>query len=533
MAQRENWVVEDTVIDDGVSAWSGENILSGALSMLLEKLERDGGSGRALIVEKLDRLSRQSALTMIQWLQRFTATGITIFSSDGRHKISAESLINDQIGVIALIFDSFRGFEESQVKSKRISAAWEAKRQRGAAMTAQCPAWVRPVGSTSIRSSQTGSSYELISDRAGLVMRIFKMAADGYGYSHTARTFNEERISPWGRATYWHASYIKKILSNPAVIGNYQPHTKPRGGQRTPIGNVITGYFPAAVSRELFYKVNEPSAAKLRSQQQSQTRLANLLAGLIRCGTCGGSMLYMSKGTDTLASGCRVKRRYLKCSNHHRGIVKCKNNSLWNYDKIESSVLDELLQYSIKDSHLNDKNKLSKLITEQNTLKSEIIDIQSRQRAIIEFVSKGDKISKDHYRELSSQEVILSERLDEIASKIDILSTKPVHSERVRFASKIRKSMTSDDDEKSYEARRFIKLSINETVQDILFHYRGEYEVYAGTGTTRIVFDKDGHLLSRTDMTLGRKCTESDSYISNINNDDQYTSFINNKHFKP
>jgi hypothetical protein len=40
-----------------------------------------------------------------------------------------------------------------------------------------------------------------------------------------AETFNKEQITPWGRATHWHKSYISKILSNEAVLGTYIPHT--------------------------------------------------------------------------------------------------------------------------------------------------------------------------------------------------------------------------------------------------------------------------------------------------------------------
>ena len=42
----------------------------------------------------------------------------------------------------------------------------------------------------------------------------------------------------------WQMSYVSKILTNRAVVGEYQPHTK-TGGRRVPVGEPISDYFPA------------------------------------------------------------------------------------------------------------------------------------------------------------------------------------------------------------------------------------------------------------------------------------------------
>jgi DNA invertase Pin-like site-specific DNA recombinase len=74
-----------------------------------------------------------------------------------------------------------RAWEESDVKSRRIAAAWSDKRKRAAV-----PAWLR------LNADRTG--FDAIEERAELIRRIFQMAIDGYGIKSTAVCLNKERV---------------------------------------------------------------------------------------------------------------------------------------------------------------------------------------------------------------------------------------------------------------------------------------------------------------------------------------------------
>ena len=54
----------------------------------------------------------------------------------------------------------------------------------------------------------------------------------------------------------WRYSYIRKILKNRAVIGEYQPHMR-RDGKRIPTGDPIPKYFPEIVKPKIFYAVQK------------------------------------------------------------------------------------------------------------------------------------------------------------------------------------------------------------------------------------------------------------------------------------
>ena len=134
-AERNGYVVVERLTDEGRSAWTGDNIKTGNLGKLKERLERDGGHGLTIIVEKLDRLSRQSPLVVMNFMQSICATGATIVSADGRHKITGDDLLKNMMGILSIVFETFRGFDESQAKSERVGEAWRIKRSNGKAMT--------------------------------------------------------------------------------------------------------------------------------------------------------------------------------------------------------------------------------------------------------------------------------------------------------------------------------------------------------------------------------------------------------------
>ena len=65
-------------------------------------------------------------------------------------------------------------------------------------------------------------------EKAGAVRRAYRMAAEGYGLTAIVARFNAEGVPPIARADYWAKSYLAKLLTSRAPIGEYQPH-KGRG----------------------------------------------------------------------------------------------------------------------------------------------------------------------------------------------------------------------------------------------------------------------------------------------------------------
>ena len=92
-------------------------------------------------------------------------SGVHIVSLANGRKYEAGKI--DDADLIASIVDLSRAHEESVMKSDRIGAAWERKRQDAAnkKLTKWCPQWLRLSGDR--------NNYEVIEDRASVVRRIF------------------------------------------------------------------------------------------------------------------------------------------------------------------------------------------------------------------------------------------------------------------------------------------------------------------------------------------------------------------------
>lgn len=325
---------EQSFDDFGLSAYSGRNKDTGALKLFMQAVD-DGliAEGSYLLVESLDRISRQSARRASRLLEDICESGITVVTLFDGKQYSQELLDNDPAAFIMVVLLFQRAHEESATKAKRLRAAWEGKRQRIAngeavRLTSRAPQWLRP--------SSDGVSFEVIPERAKVVRRIFQMALDGIGKWSICEALNTEGVPVFGTGQFWHASYIDKILNNPATYGTLTPFTSrsERKADRDAC-DPVEDYYPAVVERETFEAVQAVRASKTpRRGRHSTSKVQNVLGGLATCPLCGSTMARVSKNK---AKGWV----YLVCQKARQG-AGCQYNAV-RYDCIEPAVYDNVM----------------------------------------------------------------------------------------------------------------------------------------------------------------------------------------------
>ena len=316
--------------DEGVSGYSGANRDVGALGAFVEAV-RDGTvpQGSWLLVENLDRLSREPAADASWHMQNIIRAGVAVvdLSDGGGREYNLETLRSpDGLTHLLVMLLSFaRGNQESVQKSRRVGAAYANKRNVFASdqkltkpYTRRLPAWIR-------WSDDTGS-YELIEEREALLRWMFEMADGGLGVHSIAAHLNETKEETWGagkwKAAYWHRSYVRKLLSNKAAIGVFVPHRLvkiegKRTKQRIP-QEPIAHRFPAAVDRELFESVNARLSTTGARGKNARAPVRSIFAGLMKCRHCGGTVTRVNKG----------KHIYLVCSAAHGKSGTCHYESV-------------------------------------------------------------------------------------------------------------------------------------------------------------------------------------------------------------
>lgn len=330
--------LDETFRDAGVSAYRGKNRDEGALKNFLAHVESGKiEAGSFLLVESLDRLSRQEVLFALELFISIVRRGITIVTLINEQGFDQDTLNTNPSILFVSIGEMIRAHSESEHKGQRVARANENKRRlarlANTPMTALCPGWLKLAGDG---RGYDHKLWELIPEKVAIVRRIFDEAL-GLGKRGIAARLNRDGISAFRGNRGWHASSIQKILSNEAVIGIFQPCRK-IGGIRTPDGPPISGYFPAIIDEAVFWQAQQAvKNRRHRSAGRKGPAYSNLFSGIGTCGSCGARLVFINKGP--LPKG----GQYLTCGMALRGL--CGNRVHFPYEVLEQTIvfLDVLL----------------------------------------------------------------------------------------------------------------------------------------------------------------------------------------------
>ncbi|MFO0823658.1 MAG: recombinase family protein [Gemmataceae bacterium] len=280
-----------TLHDLGRSAFLGEHRKNPdrcALAAFLKLVESGKvPRGSSLIVESLDRLSREHIRPALTLLLNLIEEGIRVVQL-----IPVEAVYDDKVEPMQLmmaIMELSRGHSESAVKSERIGAAWADKKAQardGHILSCRLPAWVRKTGEEKVR--RKGDKLVLIPKAADAVRRVYELARNGYGHQAIAKKLTDDKVPPITKNGIWIRSYVAGILADRRAVGELQP--KKRDGSLD--GEPIPNYYPAVVTEQEWLAARSGASTRRRpgtTKAPANGSIHNLLAGLITDARNGGS----------------------------------------------------------------------------------------------------------------------------------------------------------------------------------------------------------------------------------------------------
>jgi DNA invertase Pin-like site-specific DNA recombinase len=297
-----------TYRDLGVSAFKGKNAETGHLKTFLEAVDRGLiKKGSLLLVESLDRLSRSDVDEALELFLSIIRRGITIVTLADQQTFSTEKIKQDKgVSLIISIAGMVRANDESATKSKRLTAAWSTKREKGKhgeIMTTIAPSWLKP--------SDDRKRWIVDRKKAKAVERLYDLALAGHGTPTIARMLNEKGISNITDGGRWSYNSIHWLLRNPAVVGTWT--TRKKGIEDIP------GYYPAIISETKFALTQEALRKRRWIGGRSRENVANLFAGLSYCAECGNKMRVVSTDTKVGKATSEMRRSYIKCVSSYEG----------------------------------------------------------------------------------------------------------------------------------------------------------------------------------------------------------------------
>jgi DNA invertase Pin-like site-specific DNA recombinase len=322
-----------TFKDLGVSAYRGKNVEEGNLGAFLRAVENGVvPQGSFLLVENLDRVSRQTARKALRSLERIVEAGVVLVTLTDGKQYTEKGLDEDPVSLLMSILTFVRAHEESALKGRRVRAAWDNKRKQavenGTPLTKRTPSWLILGANGKLR---------LDPKKAAIVRQIFDMTLKGVGQHAIAETFNREKVKTLNGAAYWHRSTVKKTLENPAAVGRLIAHRiEYEGGRkvRKPVEKV-DDHFPSVVSMETWQRVQDMRGQASRPAPKGRSPLQNVLAGLARCPFCNGAMTRVVKGP---ATSKKAGSPYLVCAKAKAG-AGCQYKAV-RMDRVETALQD-------------------------------------------------------------------------------------------------------------------------------------------------------------------------------------------------
>jgi DNA invertase Pin-like site-specific DNA recombinase len=254
-----------TYEDLGLSAFHGLNAETGALSAFLDGI-KDGTieKNSFLLIESIDRLSRQGVRQTITLINSIVDYDITIVTLSDLKVYTATILDDDPLAIFTIIITAMRAADESREKSRRVKAAWTSRKKRavedGYVVKELFPKWLDRDG-------------QLIPDRVAVIQRMVSEYLNGSGMKNIALRLNSDGIPCFGNGKSWWDNGVRRILTNPAIAGQYEGRE---------------GYFAAAVTEDQWSDLSSLRST-VRKPKSGKT-VAHPLAGIARCCLCGGLM---------------------------------------------------------------------------------------------------------------------------------------------------------------------------------------------------------------------------------------------------
>lgn len=302
LCDREGWQVVEVVTDSVGASRHSKGTRAGWAEV--KKLMRAGGVD-VLVTWEASRAQRDLE-AYAELRQLCVAAGVR-WSYSGRTYDLSASDDRFKTGLDALLAE-----READESSSRIQRAIRANAAAGRPHGRRLFGYQRVYDGTSGRLV----GQEPHPEEAAVVCRIFADYLAGSGIRTIAAALNDDHVRT-GSGARWNDAQVRRVLVNPAYVA-----------LRVHRGEVVgDGDWPALVDRALFERVQARLVAK-RTSKTRQTRTANLLSGVGRCGVCLGKV---QRGHD------RNQRKTYLC--------KTKFCTARDLAKLDAYVTAELLEW--------------------------------------------------------------------------------------------------------------------------------------------------------------------------------------------
>lgn len=279
------WQVVHVFVDNDISAYSGK--LRPAYKQLLEAM--NSGAVQGVICWHTDRLHR-SPLELEEYIDVSEKQGITTQTVK-----SGELDLSTPSGrAVARTLGAWARYE-SEHKSERIVRKKVELAQAGAFSGGPVPfGW---------KIEQKGDRPIIVESDAAEIRKAVNSTIAGGSIGSIVKDLNERGV-PTRRGQKWTSTSVRNLLLRPT-----------NAGLTAYKGEIVEtrSSFPAIITEDEWRTVKAIITNPSR-RMQTDSRIRHMLAGLLRCGSCGAAMK-----TSSRAGGATASKTYYKCPSTGQG----------------------------------------------------------------------------------------------------------------------------------------------------------------------------------------------------------------------
>lgn len=304
----DKWLLQHTefvasnlkAVDRGLSAFKGDHKSAGLGDLLKAIEEGKIVAGDAIVIEAIDRITREQASSALHCITGIVRSGVKIYTIEDDACYDINSL--QSVALHVLVAKIHASYEYSKRLSLRVKGAYESKKAKARAgefvKSPNRPFWIDTEGKVKNGESQ-------------LVLRAIELYRAGAGQLGILKRLQQE--FPFSPNVPNTTRTIKRWLISEALIGQW------RG---------IQTFEPLLDLHEYWSLSQLVQQRTIHSKPEEQY----LLSGLIRCGDCGGaynfrrqkpratvnaplnSEAYLAKG-DIVYANCASFLKSSRCNN--------------------------------------------------------------------------------------------------------------------------------------------------------------------------------------------------------------------------
>lgn len=284
--------ITEVFYDRGKSAFRGDNARSGNFATVMKRIgSGDLKTGDFLVVESIDRITRQRVLDGVELLQSILKAGVNIYTTTDQKLYSYSDPSKDFENLLMISLIAQRANEESEIKSRRLLSSWNSRKKKAE----NGHIIIKKGNSIPYGLRVVDGCFVLQEDEQEEVKRLFENLIK-YGINTAITKLNETSKKKWNNGT------LNKIIKNKTVIGCMATHRvehSPDGKTKKILTGYIEDYYPKIIQPSLFYAaINAMKERKVKNYSGRRSEQDfNIFRNNIYCISCGGKMYYDHRGS--------------------------------------------------------------------------------------------------------------------------------------------------------------------------------------------------------------------------------------------